>query len=282
MKKLYYFIIPALFILFLGCSHNNNGHKKKITVSIQPQKYFVQQITGDEYDIQVMVPEGASPATYDPTPQQMKHLSKSNIYFRIGYIGFEQAWIEQLKKNYDAVNFINTAKDVEVIKSSNNKIDPHIWMSPKRTKQILKNMLTALVKLDTSNKKQYNKNYSQLIHQIDSLDKRLQTRFSKLSKKTFLIYHPSLTYFAKDYHLNQVALEKEGKDLTADLVKKAIHTAKEYDINTILVQKEFDKSSAKAIAQEINGKVVRINPLAENWLENMDSIAYKLEEAIQP
>ena len=83
MKKLFFIFI--LLITFVGCTEKRaNNDKPTITVTLEPLRYFTSAIAGDKFDVVSMVPEGTSPETYDPTPQQLVSLGKSIAYLRIG------------------------------------------------------------------------------------------------------------------------------------------------------------------------------------------------------
>ena len=79
--------------------------KPVVFVSILPQQYFVQRIAGDRYHIEVMIPPGMGHSDYDPTPQQMKELANAKLFFRIGYIVFEDAWMKTIAANNPRIEY---------------------------------------------------------------------------------------------------------------------------------------------------------------------------------
>lgn len=111
MKRTFLYILAAL--LAMSCKNNsvqnkNEDDKPVITVTIEPLRYFTEAIAGDNFNVVSMVPKGSSPETYDPTPQQLVDLAKSKAYFRIGYIGFEQTWMDKLTDNAPHLQFFDT------------------------------------------------------------------------------------------------------------------------------------------------------------------------------
>lgn len=287
MRKVVFF----LFIIFAfgACNNqqqNQQQHKKTITVSILPQKYFIEKITGDYFNINVMIPPGASPATYEPTPRQMKELSASELYVRIGYIEFEKEWMPQLQNINPQMAILNQAINANLIEPEDDHennhehiahhhhgIDPHIWTSPKEVKK----QVELLYEYFTSNypelKPQLTKNYADFISEIDSLDEYLNNELQAFKGSKFLIFHPALSYFARDYGLEQISIEIEGKEPTPSGIQKIIETAKHENIKVVFVQKQFSSHNAEVIAKEINGSVVKIDPLSENWAESIKMIA---------
>lgn len=151
--------------------------------------------------------------------------------------------------------------------------DPHVWMSPKRVAVMVIAIRDALVEIDAANAGVYKKNAEAYLNQLQEKDKKLAEVLSKVKTKDFIMMHPSMGYFADDYDLDQISIEKEGKQATAEHLKKVIDFAKEHDIKVIFYQKEFDNNQAKTIAGEIGGEVMELEPLAENYLENLDKLA---------
>jgi zinc transport system substrate-binding protein len=101
----------------------------------------------------------------------------------------------------------------------------------------------------------------------------LDERFSSGKNKSFLIFHPALGYFARDYGLSQISIEMDGKSPTAANMKQVIDIARKNEIKDVFIQMEFERESAQAVATELGGKVIEIDPMSENWLENFKEMA---------
>jgi zinc transport system substrate-binding protein len=265
-------------------------------VSILPQKYFVHRITGGgdnlDFDIHIMIPPGHSPATYAPTPQQMKDLSHSKLYFRIGHIPFEKAWMKNIAANNPHLKIIDTSLGVDLIETGEDKeelhqghhhhagIDPHIWLSPHAVKIQAKHILDAVIETDSKNQEYYKKNYRLFLQDIDRLDQEIKALLEKSRGRKMMVFHPAWSYFARDYGLEQLAIEVEGKAPNPANLKKIIDMARKENIRIIFVQEQFDTNSARAVAAEIGGQVIKIDPLALDWLDNMKGIAEKISESV--
>lgn len=305
-------LLLILIFLVFGCGSRQqqdsqeitktNNDKIQVSVSILPQKYFVERIGGDKAAINVMIPPGHNHAVYEPSPQQMKTLSRSNIYFRIGYIVFEQAWMENFKAINRNMRIVDTSKGVRLIQGScdhepvkhraeqiqrdkekiddHTGIDPHIWLSPQAVKIQAKNILDAFLEFDPANKIFYENNYKTFAADIDRLIARMTTIFKDHKGKKFMIFHPALTYLARDFGLVQYAIEMEGKDPNPADLKKIIDIARKEGIRVVFIQQQFSTHTAAAVADEINGEVVFLDPLAPNWLSNMKKISEMLKEAL--
>lgn len=280
-------ILLIILLITLSCSQKSM-HKNTITVSIVPQKYFVKQIVKDKFSVNVMIPNGASPATYEPTPRQMKKLSQSIIYFRIGYIPFEMVWLQKIRESNKEIIIADSFSDINFIKMGNHNhdkktlsphkklngkgYDPHIWLSPKQVKIQAKNIFNTVCNIDPLNKNFYQTNYDAFVNELDKLDNYIINKLKSIRNRNLMVFHPSLGYYTRDYNLHQFVIEKEGKTPGPKHIKEMINIAREKDIRIIFVQVEFDSTSAKAIADEINGEVIIFNPLDENWKDNMIKI----------
>lgn len=287
MKTFIY--IPLLISLFIVSCNSTNSNTPVVTVSIEPQRYFVEQIVGDKFTVNTIVPAGTSPETYDPTPSQMVNLGKSALYFKVGYLGYENAWGENLAENNIDVKVINTSENIKLIEADdysveigggNNPenhhhhgVDPHIWSSPKSALIMAKNMLDALVAVDVENQKLYRDNFNKLEAKVVETDKKINELLEDAPVKSFIIYHPALGYFARDYGLTQYSIEFEGKSPSPQQLKEMVDFAHKQKIKTIFVQKGFDTKNAESLAKEIGASIHSINPLTYDWSNELIKIA---------
>ncbi len=271
MNKTFIFIIS---IAFIASCQNQPGlsSKKIITVSILPQKYFVEAVAGDKFIINVMIPPGGTPESYEPTAHQIQSLSESAIYMKIGHIPFEEVWLKNINKINPSIQVFDLSEGIDLIKGRLNHegemlsgIDPHIWISAYNAAIIARNIFQALCIQDSLNKPYYSDRLKKFLALTDSLNRNFKKEFSMMQGSTFLVFHPALAYLARDYGLEQICLEFEGKSPPPGHMKNIIDIAHERKINTIMIQKQFNPDFAITVAKEINGKVIIIDPLDENW-----------------
>lgn len=285
MKRFLYLII--LCVILAGCkgtpqkqadSGKASGTEKPagtVTVTISPYKYFVDQIAKGKVDVNVMVPNGNNPETYEPYAQQMMELSKSALYLKVGSIGFEQTWMKKLQDNAPEMKVIDTSVGIKPAKTPGGNIDPHVWMSCSNARIIASNILKALCELEPKNKAFFEKNYQSLLNIIDKRDSTIKESFKKdpdLVRK-FVIYHPILTYFARDYQLEQLAIEEEGREPSASQLKSLIERARKEKIKFCLIQAEFANRNTTTFINESHTKPMDINPLQGDWNRAMQEAA---------
>ena len=251
--------------------------KIKVVVSILPLSEFVEKVGGNKVEVSVMVPPGASPHTYEVTPKQMEKLSKAKLFVKVGsLIEFELSWINKI---------IATNKDMLVVDSSQGiqlmGKDPHIWLSPKNAKIQVYNICEGLIKIDPTNKEYYIQNRDAYLAKLDKLDKDIKDSLSKVKNRKFMVFHPAWGYFARDYNLKQIAIEKGGKELNAKDIVTLIKQAKANNIKIIFVSPQFNAKSARIIAKEIGGRVVFIDPLAKDYIKNMYKVLDELVQSME-
>lgn len=277
MKRFLYLII--LCVILAGCKGTpqkqaDSGKASRtekpavtVTVTISPYKYFVDQIAKGKVDVNVMVSNGNNPETYEPYAQQMMELSKSALYQKVGSIGFEQTWMKKLQDNAPDMKVIDTSVGIKPAKTPGGNIDPHVWMSCSNARIIASNILKALCELEPKNKAFFEKNYQSLLSIIDKRDSTIKESFKKdpdLIRK-FVIYHPILTYFARDYQLEQLAIEEEGREPSASQLKSLIERARKEKIKFCLIQAEFANRNTTTFIKESYTKPMNINPLQGDW-----------------
>ncbi len=253
-------------------------------VSIAPEVTFVKAIGGDKVDVSLMVQVGNSPHTYEPKPSQMTAIAKADLYFAID-VEFEHVWLPKFHSLNDKMQIVDLADGVTKIEMAHGHHaheshdehdgkDPHIWTSPANVKVIAQNIYKALSTIDSDNTKYYENNLNLFLTKIDNTDKQIKEHLSTLKgSRTFMVFHPSWGYFAKEYDLTQIAVEVEGKSPKPRELVHLIKEAKEEKVSAIITQPEFSDASAKVIANELHIPVVKISPMAENWSDTLITMA---------
>jgi len=280
--------VIAAAAALVGCTATRAAEeteKLNVTVSILPEAYFVERIGGDLVNVNVMVGPGESPHTYEPQPAQMEDLAVSKIYFSIG-VEFEDAWLGKFAETNPDMKIIDASATIQRIpmtasEEEEGELDPHVWLSPANVRIIAQNIETALSEEDPANSDVYKANLDDFLQDIDTLDEEISASLSTLTTRKFITFHPAWGYFAKDYNLEQIAIEVGGNEPSASEMADLITTAQVEQIQIIFAQPEFSTKAAETIADEINGQVILVSPLAENWLENMKLITESLSSALK-
>lgn len=285
MKHINYLLIALFSLLLFSCA-NKSAVGRIVTVTLEPQRFFAEKIAGDKYQINCVVPSGQSPETYDPTPQQMMDISRSVAYLQIGHIGFEQVWMKTIRENNPQMEVFDLSHGMNLLKSADHHehdhphhgVDPHIWSSITGAKVIAANTLKAFQAIDPKNEAYYLANYNALMEEIEETEEAVNQLIKPLVSRTFIIYHPALTYLADEYRLTQLCIEMDGKEPSPAQLKELVETAKNYNTQVVFIQQEFDQKNAELIARETGCRLVRINPLAYDWKKEIIHIAKALAD----
>jgi len=276
-------VIVLLIVVFLGNACLNGvpdqqtGQEQLIIVtSILPQADFIEHIGGDKVEVIVMIPPGANPATYEPTASQLKAVSSAGMYAKVGSgLLFEEVWLDRIISANPDMIVVDTSKGVTLM-----EMDPHIWLSPANAKIMVQNICEGLIRIDQANETYYEQNKEQYIHDLEVLDSTINQSLSGFKNRTFMVFHPSWGYFARDYNLTMIAVEIEGKEPSVSDMAHLIKTAKENDINVIFVQPQFSTKSAEVIAKEIGGSVIPADSLAKDYLVNLHKVTNSFAQSL--
>lgn len=265
-------------------------------VSILPLRSLVGEIVGDDFKIEVLVPPGASPETFEPTPRQFIGLNRAEMIFNVGLIDFETTLLSKIEERGKVVNL---SQGIELIAGSCSHahtpakqaaaggddtscaephnhshahgVDPHVWTSPRALQKMAQNAYAAIRRAYPDSAK-YETNYKRLQADLRALDARTGEKIAQSGIEYFIIYHPALTYYARDYGIRQVAIEADGKEPSAKRLTQVIRQAREDGVRRILYQNQFPASSVEIIARDIDAEYVEVDPLREDAIANIDAI----------
>jgi len=307
-------LLPAMLALGLlsPAFAQDDGHTETapagpipVTVSVVPQQWLVDSIGGDHVTTTVMVEPGASPATYEPTPSQMRSLSEAEVYFSIG-VPFEGAWLprfrdaapdmavvdmaervkrrvmggghgshEEHEDEHDALadeEHHDEAADHEGHHHEAGAPDPHVWVSPLTMRTMASTVFEELSERRPDFAEDFRSNYAATVATINAVDADIASDLASVPQRTFMVFHPAWGYFADAYGLHQMSIEMGGNEPSPQDMHKIVDAARAHDIKVIFVQSQFSQRSAQAIAEDLGAEVRPLNPLAYDWPENTRSI----------
>ena len=282
------FIVILLFaaLVVASCGNREVKVENRAVVSIAPLKPIVEAILGDDFEVAVLVPQGASPETFEPTPKQLREVESARFVFGTGLLEFEQELLHRVARNEQ---IINLSQGIDVITGTcshahhghacghKHGVDPHVWCSPKALGKMAENAYRVIAQAMPDSTK-YAEAYNALNSNILTLDKEVAEMCQKSPRKSFIIYHPALTYLARDYGLTQVAIEKDGKEPSAKYLAQIINLARAEGVKAIFYQSEFPASSVTIICKDTGATAVEINPLSEDIFRNIRHITTLITE----
>lgn len=284
-------IAAYLFVFRPDCAF---AEPVPVTVSIVPQKYFVEKIGGSLVEVEVMVPPGATPEQYEPKPKQMAAVGKSKIYFACG-VPFEKFWLEKIASSNPKMEIVHTDRLVEKREieahsdaghahgggahDAGEAKDPHVWLSPPLVMLQSRAVFEALAANDPQNRRSYEDNYRKFISELADLDVSISRMFAGKAG-AFMVFHPAWGYFADAYGLKQVPVEVEGKEPKARDLDNLIKRARELNVKSIFVQPQYSPRSAQTIADAVGARLVYADDLAPDWEKNLRQVAEQIAAAL--
>ena len=277
MNKAIFSLLIAGFLS--ACSPQPASQEKTLYVSILPIRSLVKEIVGEDFRIEVLVPPGASPETFEPTPRQFIGLNEAQLVFNVGLLEFETALLDKIE---DRTKIVDLSRGIVRIEGScahagrngsdhAHGVDPHVWTSPRALQRMAKNAYEAIHARWPDSAK-YTANHARLQEELRQLDLRTAEKIARSGIRYFIIYHPALTYYARDYGLRQEAVEADGKEPSAKRLTALIRQARKDGIGRILYQNQFPVSVVETIARDIGAECTEIDPLREDAIANIDLI----------
>ena len=263
------------------------AEKIGVVTTILPLGEFIEAVGGDKVAVTVMVPPGASLIPTSRSPSHMKQVAHAQVYVENG-AGLE-SWMDKIIGSNKRMLLVDSSKGVNLINGGagssegSQGVDPHIWLSARNAQAQIRNICQSLIQVDPSDQYYYIKNRDAYLQKLKALDGDLNKTFSKhTGNRKFVVLHPAWAYFARDYGLEEVAINLEEKEPGPRYLSEVIETARKNNITTIFVEPQFSPKMADVISQEIGGKVVSLDPLVENYLENMRLMGQKIADSLEP
>lgn len=267
-----YLLIAVTALLLISCASENKESKSSITVSIEPLWWVASSLVGDQAMVEVLVPAGSSPETYEPSARQIEQLSGSALYLSTGLLDFEMELGERMSSIAPNTELVNLSDSVEVIAGTclhtehhghSHGVDPHIWLSPHAMKSIITQASAAIIKIGIAQTADIEHRRDSLLAIVDSVDRYISSKAG--TTVSFAIVHPSLSYFAKDYGLRQLSIEVDGKEPSTSTIRSIVDQMRKEQITTIFYGVQTSDAVAQVVAKEVGCTLTPFDPLPSDW-----------------
>lgn len=258
-------------LLPVGCTRKSSG-QPVVTVSIPPLAYFAEQIGGDKISIRTLVPAGTDPETFEPSMAQMRQLADSKLLFTSGLLPFEERLAKSASTGSQTVALSDS---IHLITGTHGdgEADPHIWTSLRNARIIARQVAAALSEAYPEFASEFATNLAALNRQLEKEDKEIEAQLLPFRGRSFLVWHPSLSYFARDYGLNQIVLGEEHKEVSVNQLRDKINQVKSDSAMVFFFQKEFDSRQAHIVTDATGLVPVEISPMSTDIITTVKSAA---------
>ncbi|MBB65511.1 MAG: metal-binding protein [Waddliaceae bacterium] len=285
LRHLLIFLSAAIFVTFSSCQSSAKAEKPNIEVSIAPYRYFVERLIGEHITVDLLVPIGANSHSFEPTPQQAMRVANADLWLRIGD-AFEDRIISAVRDLKKSPKIVDLRDGIDLIAEetlhhhdhSHSGKDPHTWLSPALMKHQLQIIVSELEALYPEHASLITENFIILNKELDDLDLYLRKSLSRVVNRSMMVSHGAFAYFCREYNLQQIAIEWEGRDPLPQQLTHTIQMAREHSIKKIYVQPQFSQKGATLIAHELGAELVLIDPYSEDYFSNLRRLANELAE----
>lgn len=260
-----------------------------LVVSIEPQRALLQQIVGDHYRVVSLMPKGENPEVYEPSMMQRRYIDNCAAYFTIGHFPFEESIAESagrgvnivcstegIKPVYGTHGYEHAHGDHSGHSHGHDAADPHMWTSVRNMRRMADVMAQAMIRIDADNAAEYTERRQSMDAHLDSLDAVFTARLSAVAPTTFLMWHPSLSYFARDYGLEQMSVGYDNKEVSIGRLREVIDEARADSVRVFFFQEFYDMRQSEAISQGVGARLVPVNLAAYDWEAQLNTIVDEL------
>lgn len=276
--------------VLVGCASKHDDGRQLLAVSIEPERFLLEQIAGPDYRVVTVLDPGANPETFEPSMRKRADIAEAQAYFAIGDLPFEN----QLRAGADGAKMVSVSDGIQPVYGTHDQCgnhdhehehehekgngDPHTWTSVKNARIMARNMYRKLSQLNPAKQAEFKKRYDVLDSRLDSFDRALTAQLAPLRGNSFVVWHPSLSYFARDYGLNQISIGWESKEASPSALRTAIETGRQSGAKIFFLQREFDSRQARGLNSEMGMTEVVIDPMSYDWMQQINLIANELSK----
>ena len=271
-------VASLVVVSALACSRTApQASQPIVAVSVAPQAYVVKKIAGDLVGVNVTLPPGVEAHSYEPSLKVLSAISNASLYVKVGHpkFAFEQTWLGELLRDRPSLPVVDSMRGVVV-----DEGDPHVWLAPSHVRAMARNIAEALSRLMPEHRDEIAHGLQSFESEVNTLDEDIRRSFAGRHGNRFFVFHPAWSYFAKEYGLEQVAIEREGREPDPKALAAIISQARAAGVRIIYVQPQVSASSARLIADEIGARLETIDPLAYEWTENLRNVAQKIAQGL--
>ena len=282
-KTLVLLLSGYMAVLLQSCQSTDSEAHPVLTVTIEPLRDVVEPLADGYFDVVTLMPRGASPETYEPTPRKMVELGESQALFCVGTLGFECTAVPKMLEASPGVQRIDLSQGIETLPHADgchdaaHGGDPHVWMSAQNLSRMTANACEALCRIDTAHAAEYRERAQKRQAYYSQTDSLLKQEAAQVRHRTFLIYHPALGYLAHQYGLVQLAVERDGKEPSVAYLQQLEQRCKADSVRVVFISDEHSGRAAQRLAETVGARVVRIHPLQSQVDEQFFTILQALK-----
>lgn len=267
------------FLLLFSCNSQPVSGKPSILVSVAPYAFFVEKIAGNDLDVQILVPPGANPHIYEPSPKQVEKIMGAKIWFRLNEPS-EKKIFTVLCEQSPSMKMVDLTEGMDLIEEcphdhdhcSHEGKDTHVWMSPKLAEEQSILIAKALSQIFPQMKERFDRGLAELMKELETLDMEIAAKLKPFAGDAILVSHPAFGYYCREFGLQQLSIEYEGKDPLPQDIERTLQAAQASHVQAVFTQVQYNNKGAELIAQKLHLPIYSVDPYASDYLSNLRHI----------
>ena len=281
--------------------------KPVVYAGIGPAAWVARELACDRVEVRTLLPDGCDPHTFEPAARDIAKLAESQAYFSLD-LPFEQRVKKILvtQKTGTGPVFSGSVPICELretgsvpvcedeesgpvpISSDGKKTgpvpahdhDPHAWVTPEGMAEMAEAARAALDGIDPEGAEKRRAVFSSLKERLEAMDAEFAALFAPHAGKILVVHHPSWGHFAERYGLRMAAIEEEGREPSTRQLVRLVEQARACGATTVFAEPQFSRRASEAVAKQLGGKVVVVDPLSADWEANIRAVAAAFAEAL--
>ncbi|MGR3912281.1 MAG: zinc ABC transporter substrate-binding protein [Candidatus Rhabdochlamydia sp.] len=286
--KTFLLSLLALFCVVLSsCSREIKPSQSSILVTIPVYAAVVETLTDHLIDVQVLVPPGSDPHTYEPKPDQIRHFTEAKVWFRIGE-SIEAKMVSFLE-GY-GVDIINLSEGKKMLCEEahhhhghhhhHEEKDLHLWMDPTLLAEQVGDIRDHLIPHFPHMKRQIEQNAASMIEKLSQLDRELAAKLLPFKGYSLMVSHPAFGYFCNRYHLHQISIEIEGKDPLPQDIAMLMQVDHAKLIPFIIIEPQYSSKGATLIGEKLSLTCEEIDPYSPYYFSMLERLSDLIQEKL--
>ncbi len=261
-------LVGGLLAGLAGCTAKSTSGKLNVVATMFAMADLARQAGGDLVNVTMLLPAGASPHTFEPTPSQVKSVATADVFIENG-LGVD-FWADTLLNSAQnpslvkvvASDAIDPSQLMSDTLAASGSINPHVWNDPALAQLELGAIRDAFIQADPAHEADYTANAAAYSKQLGDLMPAISAQLANLKSRDLVTFHNGFSYFARAFNLNQAAVIAEfpGTEPTPSYLQQVVTTIQTLHVPAVFAESEFNPQAAQLIAQESGAKVYTIDP----------------------
>jgi manganese/iron transport system substrate-binding protein len=249
-------------VLLAACQEEeekDQAAEVKVVTTLDLFADFARQAGGDRADVSTLIPAGADPHTYEPTPSRVAKLAKADLVIVNG-LGLEAALEDVIEENTpSSTPIIELSQGLSVINDDHHDGNPHLWLDVQNAIAYVECIRDALVEIDPAGTEAYRANADSYLAELQALDEEVAASIDSIpsDRRKLVTFHDAFPYLAQRYGLEVVGVvvASPGKEPSAKDVANLVDAIAAEDVPAVFKEPQFNARVLELAADDAGVEV---------------------------